>query len=95
MKQKDILIIIFLLFIFVLFWIGGNIYHSGINSTISEDTTQNIAPIAPNFDTKAIDKLKTRERIVPLFELGNPTPTPISLPLAAPLNASQGGKLLL
>lgn len=91
------LIIIILLFIFVLVWVGGNIYHSGINSTISEGTSQNIIPIAPNFDIGAIDKLKTREKVVPVFDLGDTAPTPIALPsaLAPSLNASQEGKLLL
>lgn len=97
MKQKDILIIIFLLFIFILFWIGGNIYHSGVNSTISEDMSQDIAPITPNFDTKVLDKLKSREKIIPSFDLGSTTPAPAALPpaLAPSLNASQEGKLLL
>ncbi len=96
MKQKDILIIIILLFIFVLVWIGGSIYHSGVNSTISENMSQDIAPIAPTFDTKAIDKLKSREKIVPSFDLERVTPTPIALPTLPPSpDASQGGKLLL
>lgn len=86
MKQKDILIIIILFFIFILVWIGGNIYHSGVASTISENTSQDIAPIAPTFDTKTIEKLKSREKIVPNFELGDAAPP-------SP-NSSQGGQLL-
>ncbi|OGH24137.1 MAG: hypothetical protein A3B47_04690 [Candidatus Levybacteria bacterium RIFCSPLOWO2_01_FULL_39_24] len=96
MKQKDILIILILLFIFVLAWIGGNIYHSGVSSTISETTAKDIAPITPTFDTKTIDKLKSRKKIVPSFELESVTPTPIVLPtLPLSPNASQEGKLLL
>lgn len=97
MKQKDVLIIIILLFIFTLTWIGSSIYHSAVNSTISETTSENISPIAPVFDTKTIDKLKERQKITPSFELGNITPTPISLPTPenSPSNASEGGKLLL
>lgn len=96
MKQKDILIIIILLFIFALVWIGGSIYHSGVSSTISENTSKDISPIAPTFDTKTIDKLKSREKIIPSFDLGSVTPTPIVLPtLPLSPNASQGGKLLL
>lgn len=97
MKQKDILIIITLLFIFVLAWIGGSLYHSGISSTISEDTSKNIAPIAPTFDIKTIDKLKERQKITPSFELETITPTPIAFPtlIIPPQNASGEGKLPL
>lgn len=97
MKQKDILIIIILFFIFVLIWIGGSIYHSGVSSTISETTSKDISPIEPVFDTKAIDKLRERQKIIPSFDLGNITPTPIALPTLkiSPQNASEEGKLLL
>jgi hypothetical protein len=100
MKQndkKDILIIIVLLFIFVLTWIVGSIYHSAFSSTITEEINQNISPIAPAFDAKAISNLKERQKIVPSFELGSVTPTPIIMPTieTSPQNASQEGKLLL
>lgn len=96
MKQKDILIIIILLFIVLSIWIGGSIYHSGVNSTISEGTSKDITPIDPVFDTKTIDKLKTRKKIVPSFDLESISPTPIALPALSPSpNASLGGKLLL
>ena len=96
MKQKDILAIIILLFIFVLAWIGESIYSSGVSSTISGTTSQDIMPISPTFDTKTIEKLKQRQKIVPVYELGNATPTPVVLPtLPSSPNASQGGKLQL
>lgn len=96
MKQKDILIILILFFILSLIWIGGSIYHSGVNSTISKNTSRDIAPIDPAFDTKTIDKLKSRKKIAPSFDLESVTPTPIVLPTLPPsANASQGGKLLL
>jgi len=97
MKQKDILIITILLFIFVLAWIGGGIYHSGVSSTISETTSKDISPIIPVFDTKTIDRLRERQKITPAFDLKSTTPTPIALPTQriSPQNASEGGKLLL
>ena len=97
MKQKDILIIIILLFIFALAWIGGSIYHSVVNSTISETTSKDISPIMPVFDTKTIDKLKERQKIIPFFELGSvtPTPPPYPTPKISTQNASEEGKLLL
>lgn len=97
MKQKDILIIIILLFIFAVAWIGGSIYHSAVSSTISETTSKDISPIAPTFDTKTIDKLKERQKIIPSFELKSTTPTPIALPTPtiSLQNASEGAKLQL
>jgi len=95
MKQKDILIIVILLFIFTFIWIGTSIYHSASSSTISETTSKDISPIKPNFDTKAIEKLKERKKINPSLELDIITPTPTSLParLLSPRNASEEAKL--
>ncbi|MBI4089375.1 MAG: hypothetical protein HY424_01550 [Candidatus Levybacteria bacterium] len=96
MKQKDILIILTLLFVFVVAWIGSSIYHSIVNSTISEAINQDIAPIKPSFDTQTLNMLKRRPKINPTFELGiiTPTPTPI-LPteIISPEPASPEGKL--
>lgn len=85
MKQKDILIIFILLFIFVVAWIGSNIYRSVVSSTISEAVNQDIAPIEPSFDTKTVDKLKERGKIIPSFELG--------VPIVSPPSASEGGEI--
>ena len=97
MKQKDILIILALLFVLVVAWIGGNIYHSIASSTISETTNRDISPIAPTFDTKTVNKLKQRQKINPSFELGNitPTPTPLPIDILFPQSSSSGGKLVL
>lgn len=97
MKQKDILIILALLFVFVVAWIGGNIYHSNVTSTISETTNMDISPIMATFDKKTINKLKERQAINPSFELGNitPTPTPIPSEIFSPQNSSEGAKLIL
>lgn len=97
MKQKDILIILALLFIFVIAWIGGNIYHNIASSTISETETRDISPITPTFDTKTVNKLKLRQKIPPSFELGDITPTPTLIPseILSPQNASEEGKLIL
>jgi hypothetical protein len=96
MKQKDILIIIILLFIFTLAWIGESIYRSTINSTISDTLNQDIKAISPNFDTKTINKLKTRKKISPSYDLQSVTPTPIVLPtLPYSPNSSGEAKILL
>ena len=97
MKQKDILIIVILFFISSLVWIGTSIYHSGTNSTISETTNNNIAPIDPTFNTKTIEKLKTRKRVSPSFEQQVVNPIPVLLPnlVIPPQKATEEGKLLL
>lgn len=96
MKQKDILIIVILLFVLVSAWIGESIYRSAVSSTISENINRDITPISPDFDTKTIDRLKSRDKIFPLYDLENVSPSPITLPTLAPSqNASQEGRLLL
>lgn len=87
MKRKDILIILILLFIFVAAWVGSNIYHSIVSSTLSETVNQDISPITPTFDIRTINKLKERRKINPSFELE-------SL-LESSQNASEEGKLTL
>lgn len=71
MKQKEILMIIISAFILVVFWIGFNIYHGTITSTVPQSVNEQIAPINPNFDDKIIEKLKKRVRIQPLLKLEN------------------------
>jgi hypothetical protein len=97
MKQKDLLLIIVLLFIFISAWIAGSLYHSAVSSTISETTTKEIKSITPSFDAKTIKKLKERQKINPIFELSDTTPTPTDVPSlkVTPPSASGGGKLLL
>ncbi len=96
MKQKDFLVILILLFVFVVTWITSSIYHNIVSSTISETINQEISPIEPKFDLKIIGKLRIRQTINPSFELGTITPTPTPLPqILLPQNSSQGGKLLL
>jgi hypothetical protein len=97
MKRKDVLIILVLLFIFVVAWIGGNIYHSIATSTISDTEDRDISPIEPSFDIKTVGKLRLRQKINPSFELGDilPTPTPFPLEIISPPKSSEEGKLIL
>ena len=86
-SKKDILIIIILFFVSTFIWIGSNIYHTSVSSTISEDTSKEIAPINSNFDTGTINELKSRGKILPIYDLQSPSPTQPE--------ASQGGNLML
>lgn len=65
--QKDVLFFSISFFIVVLAWIGFNIYHIFVTSTISEELQVQIAPINGNFDTSTLDALETRTKVVPLF----------------------------
>jgi len=97
MKQKkDILIIISLLVIAGFMWI-----RYGIAGIITSQATpayfnEKVSPINPEIDTKAIDKLKTREQITPVLELEDVCVecniTPVASP-SAPQTASQEGAL--
>lgn len=68
MKPKEIVLILSFAFILIVCWIGFNIYHSRITSTISESENVRILPINPNFDTNTIDKLKQRQKVPASFE---------------------------
>lgn len=72
MKRKDVLLILVPSFIFVLAWMSFSIYHSFINSTISEALNVQILPISPSFDTKTISSLKNRSHVNAIYEI-NPS----------------------
>lgn len=76
--QKDILFIFISSFIVVVAWIGFNIYHIYVTSTINEDLQLQLTPISPVFDPQTIQQLKTRENINPQFQIQKvaATPTP-------------------
>jgi hypothetical protein len=47
----------------VLAWIGFDVYHNSVTSTVSEDTVKTIIPITPTFDQEAILLLQKRQQI--------------------------------
>lgn len=82
--QKDILYISISSFVLVVIWIGFNIYHAAVSSTIAADLQLEINPINPNFNQGTIQRLKRRTKIDPVYQLGSssaraatPTPSPI------------------
>ena len=86
--QKDILFIFISSFIVVVAWIGFNLYHIWITSTISQDLQLELTPINPDFDQRTIQQLKTRENVEPLYDIQKSTigitPTPGLLDSTAP-----------
>lgn len=67
-RHHDILFVLISSFIVVVAWIGSNIYHIYITSTISEEVQLQLTPIVGTFDTETLQKLKSREEINPKFE---------------------------
>lgn len=95
MKQKqhtikqDILFVLISSFIVVVAWIGFNIYHIWVTSTIDEEVQMQLTPIDPRFDTTVIENVKSRNQIEPAFSkqdnaspaaVLSPTPPPVSTP---------------
>jgi len=67
MKKNDILILLIPSFLIVMFWVGFNIYHNYITSTIPEELSIQITPISPDFDTKTIENIKKRNSVEPFY----------------------------
>jgi len=74
--QKDFLFLSSSLFVVVMAWIGFNLYHAWVTSTISADLQLQIIPIQGRFDTVTLEKLKTRKKIAPVFTSSSLIATP-------------------
>lgn len=91
--QKDILFLAISSFIVVVAWIGFNLYHIYVTSTVSEDVQIQLTPISPVFDQLTMQQLKTREDIKPIFDSPkfavSPTPSEQTgtTPTPAPLDS--------
>ena len=69
MKQKDLLIILVPLFVLTVLWVVFNIYHNYVTSTIKDPLSIQIIPIEGKFDTNTVNKIKSRKRVDPLYEV--------------------------
>lgn len=80
-QHNDILFVLISSFIVVVAWIGFNIYHIYITSTISEEVQMQLTPINGTFDKETLQQLKNREQINPKFEkdktASRSAPTPV------------------
>lgn len=100
MKQKDLIFISIISLISVILWTGFSIYHNTVTSTIPEVLNIQISGIVPDFDTKTIDQLKTRNKVVPSYDLlggdasissVSATPTPTTIPVTpSPVSTNSG-----
>lgn len=98
MKQKDLIFISIVTLISVILWTGFSVYHNTVTSTIPEVLNIQISAIVPNFDTKTIDQLKTRNKVAPSYDLqgavissASATPTPTAIPITpSPVSTNSG-----
>lgn len=75
--QKDILFIFISSFVVTAAWIGFNLYHTWVTTTITPDLQMKIQPIEPNFDMTTLESLKTRKQVPPTYQIaGGAQPTP-------------------
>lgn len=58
MRNKDIFFLSLLTFLTVVAWIGFDIYHAAVTSTISPILEKQIQPLTPKFDTEIVEVLK-------------------------------------
>lgn len=68
-RQQEIILILASMFIVSMAWIGLDIRHNIVTSTISAPLQQDILPIEPSFDTHVVQTLKQRHYSDPTYTL--------------------------
>lgn len=74
MKYKDIIVLLASSFFLILAWVIFNIYHNSVVSTTPEDLIKETLPINPTFDQSTINKLNSRTKISPAYNMIPLTP---------------------
>lgn len=82
-KERDILLLAASTLFTVVAWIGFNIYHVSVTSTIPKSLTEKIVSIDGKFDVTTVDGLKKREKIAPVSE-ASPVATQSGGSIASP-----------
>ena|SRR5581483_9773171 len=77
MKQEEVLFFLGSIVIVVFAWIAFTLIHNSLTSTISQEVTQAIIPIAPTFDMKTITKMHAKPTVVPQNSIQPPSQTSI------------------
>ena len=67
--QKNLAIILIPALILNIIWVGSNIYHSHVDSTIDIPLANSIKPIKGSFDMETVGNIKKRTRVNPLNEI--------------------------
>lgn len=74
--QKDLLFLSISSFIVVAAWVGFNVYHSRVTTTITPELQKSIIPISADFDMATIEKIRARNKVAPITTLSNQVATP-------------------
>lgn len=74
--MKNFLYIAILTTAVIAAWVGLGLYHSSVDSTISQDNAIQIIPITPTFDAQTIENLKSRQVIKADLSTQKVIPTP-------------------
>ncbi|CAN5165992.1 hypothetical protein BH11PAT1_BH11PAT1_6420 [soil metagenome] len=104
MKQKDLVLLFGTSCFVVIAWIGFSLYNTKVTSTIDEAEVIEVKPIDGTFDTAALDLVRARQSIVPLYSLSSATSgatsgakLPVTIPSVTatpiPASASAGRQL--
>src|SRR6266480_3986223 len=80
MKRNDITFLLVSSVIVTIAWIVFSVIHATNTSTIPENLSTAIEPIAPAFDTNTITTLQGRQKIAPVYNFVQATPTPAQTP---------------
>lgn len=82
MKERNLVFILASSTILAMAWIGFAIYHTSVTSTIDQELSIQIQPIAPVFNQAAIKNILNRNDTEPTFEIKglNKRPTPTTEP---------------
>lgn len=91
MKQEEVLFFLGSIVVVVFAWITFTIIHNSLTSTISQEVSQAIIPIAPTFDAKTIAKMQALPTVTAQNSIQPPSQTAIvvtTAPTVAPITQS-------
>jgi hypothetical protein len=60
-KNNQLIFVAIFTIVTILIWIGADLYHISVNSTIPEDMKQIVIPINPTLDTKIFEELRSKK----------------------------------
>jgi hypothetical protein len=83
-RQREIIIVIISMFIVSFAWIGFDLYHNAVTTTISAPLQEDIKPIPPTFDSQVIQNLKSRHYSDPVYTYTS----------SSEINATPSGKVV-
>ena len=66
-RQREIILLLASMFLVTVAWISFNLYHNAITSTISAPLSADVVSISPDFNTKIIELLKSRQYVEPRY----------------------------